>query len=429
MKNTLSQFLSMEEMEEKVVDLQEINNALESYQKESDFINNEIDSSMEAINSLETLITSLESLKESDYINKGSWELYKVYKKDVYRKNHLPITNTSLESFEDETIHTLVQVALEEDNNNKRNIFQKIWDFLVKMFNNFIGFIKNIFGTQNTIKQEIEKLKREISNKSDADFQGKVPSNKVLTIASIIAVDKIVKPVEVTGYYSDILKRTYINTILGLILEKIKVFNNDLSESLKGRDSGDRTVGGPAKELYDDLFSLSGFHRVDKFSGNEDYNFVKASTELPHNTRVYLCFYMNDDVLKTNLPRVVVKQGGFNLPNNLEDIDININNKKDAIETLRKLSITVDSWGGMNKEIDKLSKEITNVLKSIKRTMDGSMSILNKYREHDIKGFQTILVDCVKVYGVISELYNKVCNSILEIIKYAIAKPEQTQPA
>lgn len=429
MKNTLSQFLSMEEMDEKVVDLQEINNSLESYQKESDFITREIDSSMEAISSLETLITSLESLKESDYINKGSWELYKVYKRDVYRKNHLSMTNASLESFEEGSIHTLVQVALEEDNNNKRNIFQKIWDFLVKMFNNFIGFIRNIFKVQDAIKKEANELKRKVSGMADADFQGKVPENMGRSLASNIIINDSLNVAENFRKFPEILKKTHLNEISKLVLNTLNAFKSDVQNAVRG--SKTETTSAEAKKLSD---ALMNFYPLDNnliksFQGtiNGVYEKVYASEKMPGNAQLVIGYKTAEEGNETQMPDIFVYNPHV-FGSLKDDTVVKVDNKKDAMDILDNIIKTVDVWENISKDSEKVTKEAANIanqLKPITSKLGDVISDVNKI----VKEYQDILIKFIKINENINKVFVDANKAAIKLIKYAIAKPEQTKSA
>nr|DAK33127.1 MAG TPA: internal head protein [Caudoviricetes sp.] len=429
MKNTLSQFLSMEEMDEKVVDLQEINNSLESYQKESDFITREIDSSMEAISSLETLITSLESLKENDYISKGSWELYKVYKRDVYRKNHLSMTNASLESFEEGSIHTLVQVALEEDNNNKRNIFQKIWDFLVKMFNNFIGFIKNIFIVQDAIKKEANELKRKVSGMADANFQGKVPENMGRSLASNIIINDSLNVAENFRKFPEILKKTHLNEISKLVLGVLNAFKNDVQNAVRGSDADTTSV--EAKKLSDALMNLYPLDNnlIKSFQGTIHgvYEKVYASEKMPGNTQLVIGYKTAEEGSETQMPDIYVYNPHV-FGSLKDDTVVKVDNKKDAMDILDNIIKTVDVWENISKDSEKVTKEAANIanqLKPITSKLGDVISDVNKI----VKEYQDIIIKFIKINENINKVFVDANKAAIKLIKYAIAKPEQTQSA
>ena len=426
MKNTLSQFLSMEE---KVVDLQEVNNSLESYQNESNSIINEIDSSMEAISSLETLITSLESLKENDYISKGSWELYKVYKRDVYRKNHLPMPNTSLESFEEGSIHTLVQVALEEDNNNKRNIFQKIWDFLVRMFNNFIGFIKNIFIVQDAIKKEANELKRKVSGMADANFQGKVPENMGRSLASNIIINDSLNVAENFRKFPEILKKTHLNEISKFVLGVLNAFKNDVQNAVRGSDADTTSV--EAKKLSDALMNLYPLDNnlIKSFQGTIHgvYEKVYASEKMPGNAQLVIGYKTAEEGSETQMPDIYVYNPHV-FGSLKDDTVVKVDNKKDAMDILDNIIKTVDVWENISKDSEKVTKEAANIanqLKPITSKLGDVISDVNKI----VKEYQDIIIKFIKINENINKVFVDANKAAIKLIKYAIAKPEQTKSA
>lgn len=430
---------TVEPLEQRIIDTvtstdlnQEVEDKMEDIAESEFTLNNtigEIDSAMESIDSLNTLISSLESIKENGGFTQESLILYNAFREDIYKKVGLPIQKTSLESFDDYSRHTLLQVSIEEDQNNKKSIWQKIWEFLSNLFTNFTGYLKSIFSVQESFKREIEKLKREISNKTDADFQGKVPENKRIALAKKVIINGNINIVENTKKFPEILKKVHLNEISKTTLSAIAIFKKDVDDALriaraKSGEEPESHWKESIKKIVDNMLSLFPID-YEITSIVEGYEEVHASEELPGGSQLCVGYNPPSGPNVTAFPGVFLISGRFDEKIQPSDILLEIDNKKDAIDSLNNIIKTVDVWINISKESDKVSKEANNIVRQIK----SAISVMNNDIQDRTNFAVKILHDLLKGYVTTNEKINNVMTgankAVIDVIKLSMSKNQQ----
>lgn len=431
---------TVEPLEQRIIDTvtstdlnQEVEDKMEDIAESEFTLNNtlgEIDAAMESIDSLNTLISSLESIKENGGFTQESLLLYNTFRKDIYKKTGISVQCTSLEAFDDYSRVTQIKLSLEEEQANKKNILQKIWEFLSNLFKSFVKFLKEVFSIQGALKREIEQLKREISNKSDADFQGKVPEDRRLSLAGSIIIDGQINIVDNAKKFPDILKRVNINEVSKITLNALSLFKQDIDQAIKiyKTKSGETPKSHweeTNKQIVDALIRL---FPLDSNLTSEIgiYDQVYASEELPGGSRVCVGYYQTpEEDGSISMPSLLITRNRLDERIQPKDVYLEVTSKRDAISVLDNILKTIDTWMKISEEAEKVTDKAQSITSQIKSATSGMSDDIKNTTGEVIKYYQKLLSGYISFNQKINNIMLATCKASISVVRFSLSKRQQ----
>lgn len=427
---------TVEPLEQRIIDAatstdinQEVEDKMEDIAESEFTLNNtigEIDSAMESIDSLNTLISSLESIKENGGFTQESLLLYNTFRKDIYKKTGISVQSTSLEAFDDYSRVTQIKLALEEEQANKKNILQKIWEFLSNLFKSFVKFLREVFSVQGALKREIERLKREISNKSDADFQGKVPEDKRISLAGSIIIDGQINIVDNAKKFPDIFKRVSINEVSKITLNALSLFKQDINQAIKiSKTKSGETPESHWEETNKQI--VDAFIRLFPLDSNLTseigiYDKVYASGELPGGSRACVGYYYPQEGDNLSMPSLLFTRNHLDDRIQPKDIYLEVTSKRDAISVLDNILKTIDTWMKISEEAEKVTDKAQSITSQIKSATSGMSDDIRKTTGEVIKYYQKLLSGYISFNQKINNIMLATCKASISVIRFSMSK-------
>lgn len=427
---------TVEPLEQRIIDAatstdinQEVEDKMEDIAESEFTLNNtigEIDSAMESIDSLNTLISSLESIKENGGFTQESLLLYNTFRKDIYKKTGISVQSTSLEAFDDYSRVTQIKLALEEEQANKKNILQKIWEFLSNLFKSFVKFLREVFSVQGALKREIERLKREISNKSDADFQGKVPEDKRISLAGSIIIDGQINIVDNAKKFPDIFKRVSINEVSKITLNALSLFKQDIDQAIKiSKTKSGETPESHWEETNKQI--VDAFIRLFPLDSNLTseigiYDKVYASGELPGGSRACVGYYYPQEGDNLSMPSLLFTRNHLDDRIQPKDIYLEVTSKRDAISVLDNILKTIDTWMKISEEAEKVTDKAQSITSQIKSATSGMSDDIRKTTGEVIKYYQKLLSGYISFNQKINNIMLATCKASISVIRFSMSK-------
>lgn len=427
---------TVEPLEQRVIDTvtstdlnQEVEDKMEDIAESEFTLNNtigEIDSAMESIDSLNTLISSLESIKENGGFTQESLLLYNTFRKDIYKKTGISVQCTSLEAFDDYSRVTQIKLALEEEQANKKNILQKIWEFLSNLFKSFVKFLREVFSVQGALKREVERLKKEISNKSDADFQGKVPEDKRISLAGSIIIDGQINIVDNAKKFPDIFKRVSINEVSKITLNALSLFKQDIEQAIKiSKTKSGETPESHWEETNKQI--VDAFIRLFPLDNNLTseigiYDKVYASEELPGGSRACVGYYYPQEGDNLSMPSLLFTRNHLDERIQPKDIYLEVTSKRDAISVLDNILKTIDTWMKISEEAEKVTDKAQSITSQIKSATSGMSDDIRKTTGEVIKYYQKLLSGYISFNQKINNIMLATCKASISVIRFSMSK-------
>lgn len=427
---------TVEPLEQRVIDTvtstdlnQEVEDKMEDIAESEFTLNNtigEIDSAMESIDSLNTLISSLESIKENGGFTQESLLLYNTFRKDIYKKTGISVQCTSLEAFDDYSRVTQIKLALEEEQANKKNILQKIWEFLSNLFKSFVKFLREVFSVQGVLKREVERLKKEISNKSDADFQGKVPEDKRISLAGSIIIDGQINIVDNAKKFPDIFKRVSINEVSKITLNALSLFKQDIEQAIKiSKTKSGETPESHWEETNKQI--VDAFIRLFPLDNNLTseigiYDKVYASEELPGGSRACVGYYYPQEGDNLSMPSLLFTRNHLDERIQPKDIYLEVTSKRDAISVLDNILKTIDTWMKISEEAEKVTDKAQSITSQIKSATSGMSDDIRKTTGEVIKYYQKLLSGYISFNQKINNIMLATCKASISVIRFSMSK-------